>query len=317
MSSVDSRMSWLIIAFLSLMVCLRSTAAQEEEEPKGPPEPEDITLTTGDGVVLKCTYYPGTLGKEAIPYVLVHGWEGRRTEFHELALALQKPGHAVIVPDLRGHGSSTTQKTKFGDERQIDPNRIKDVGAAVVEDLRTVKRFLIEKNNAAQLNIEMLCGVGSEFGALAVMNWAVWDWSRPQLPAYKIGRDIKAMVLISPPQTFKGVSGQLAIKHPIVGRLLSTMIIVGNQDGGRTYSDAKRLYSSLKRLHAPIDSNDRKEQLEKQDLFYVELETSLQGNKLLIGQQADIIRNIMGFSQLRLINQKDDLKWTERLDLQN
>ena len=36
---------------------------------------------------------------------MLHGWKGNRTEYADLASFLQtQHGHAVLVPDLRGHG---------------------------------------------------------------------------------------------------------------------------------------------------------------------------------------------------------------------
>ena len=77
------------------------------------PQPEDITLTTEDGVKLAVTYYAGTKGKDSIPVILLHGYgflESRK-DYAGLAPYLQDElGCAVIVPDLRGHGDSTSRQ---------------------------------------------------------------------------------------------------------------------------------------------------------------------------------------------------------------
>ena len=96
------------ILFLTLAVSgIQNVHAQDDEENKLPPA-EDITLTTKDGVVLHCSWYPGVNEKETVPIILLHGWEEDRHVYKDYALFLQqKHGHAVIVPDLRGHGEST------------------------------------------------------------------------------------------------------------------------------------------------------------------------------------------------------------------
>ena len=76
------------------------------------PPPQNVTLrATVDGVPLAATFYPTPLekeaAKEAVPVILLHQFKGSRADYNGLALALQKAGCAVLVPDLRGHGHST------------------------------------------------------------------------------------------------------------------------------------------------------------------------------------------------------------------
>ena len=47
--------------------------------------------------------------------------------------------------------------------------------------MEAIKRFLMTKHNAGELNIDKLCVVGVEFGLVAV-NWAAHDWSWPSWP---------------------------------------------------------------------------------------------------------------------------------------
>src|SRR6185369_3712246 len=89
-----------------------SATAAPTARPKGPKvvEPEDISLDTKDNVTVKATFYAGTLKKEAVPFILIHGLDGQRGDMHSLAVYLQSLGHAAIAPDLRGHGQSKSQK---------------------------------------------------------------------------------------------------------------------------------------------------------------------------------------------------------------
>jgi len=297
-----------LIAVTLLLGTATAALAKDEEEEKIP-EPEDITLKTKDGVMLRCTWYAGTEGKQSVPVICVHGYEGQRGEFDELATYLQNKGHAVICPDLRGHGGSTTQE--LGEEdRELDLKRFRtdDFGDMIRYDMEAVKSFLMKENNKAELNVEMLCVVGSEMGALVAMNWAGLDWSWPQLAGMKQGQDVKALVLISPPASFKGLSTRKPLSHRVVRGELSILIAAGSRDS-RTYADSKRLHTALSRFHPPVP-DDPNEALKKQDLFLVSPDTNLQGTKLLKG--VGLEKQISGFIELRLINREGEFAWTER-----
>jgi len=89
-------------------------AAEKKSAEAEIPAPEDLTLRTDDGLKLAVTYFPGLRGKDSIPVILLHSFKGSGADFAKedgLAPYLQeKLGCAVIVPDLRGHGKSTTVK---------------------------------------------------------------------------------------------------------------------------------------------------------------------------------------------------------------
>ncbi len=60
------------------------------------------------------------------------------------------------------------------------------------QDLEACKSFLMDKNNAGELNINKLCVVGVEMGAVVAVDWAAWDWHWPRLATGKQGQDVKA-----------------------------------------------------------------------------------------------------------------------------
>ena len=280
------------------------------------PPPETLNLETNDGVALRCTYYPGGFvlnpktkdvtrisGKEVVPIIMLHGWEGQRREFDFTAVLLQRLGHAVVVPDLRGHGESTSAR--------IGPRTVKlerdrmgrvDLENMVLLDVEAVKRFLIDKNNASELNIELLCVVGAELGATVALNWAVLDWNQPQLPAFKRGRDVKALVLLSPPASFKGLNANAALKHPIIQSALSVMIVVGKDDR-EGYREAKSIHTRLEKARERLPT-DPKERQKRQDLFFIEPATSLSGTKLLTPRGLSVNQDLVTFLQLRLVSKK-------------
>ena len=196
----------------------RTEKDKEEEIPK----PEDLVLQTGDGLELTLTYYRGTKGKQTIPVVLLHVWKQSRNDYKDLAPALQALGYAVIVPDLRGHGESTRLKGARKDETlkaaTMPPAQFT---AMVTHDMKAVKNFLWERNNAGELNIDKLCVVGAEMGASVALNFALadaleQDSNRVLRPDYKLGRFVKALVLISPEHSFRGlpIRAASAQRHP-------------------------------------------------------------------------------------------------------
>ena len=125
------------------------------------------------------TYYPGPEKKTTVPLILVHDWKGSRTDLHSLAMFLQQSyGHTVIVPDLRGHGTSVRQR---GSGRTDRPRQDEQVGLeSMVLDVEAAKTYLLQRNNEEKLNIEQLGVLGVGFGATLALNWTVQDWQRPQ-----------------------------------------------------------------------------------------------------------------------------------------
>ena len=306
-----------VVFACSLVIMLSLVSAAAGDEDQDLPGPEKQRLKTTDGVVLVCDYYPGSNGKETVPILMVHGWEGVRGEFEKLATTLQRDfGHAVIVPDLRGHGDSVRYRKPNGEEGVIDPKRMNPralLDGMYQFDLERVKKFLVRKNNEEELNIDLLCIVGAQMGAIVGMNWAVLDWSWPALTGIKQGQDVKAFVLVSPIQTFKGIKMQPALMHPNV-RKLSTMILVGNKDR-KGLKQARQLNSSMKRFHLPVPG-DSEEKTGTKSLFLVDFRTSLKGTKLL---DAPVSKKKFGphdwiasFIQLRLQNKQDEYPWRER-----
>ena len=165
----------------------------------GASPPEDVELSTADNVRLKATFFPGTKGKETVPVVLLHPWKGGREDCQPLAAYLQAKGHAVLVPDLRGHGESTWKAN------YPQPLRAADVTPAALNaivhgDMEALKLFLLQRHNHGELNVERLCVVGIEWGGWIAITWTAADWSWPTLGRgeYKQGQDVRGVVLVSP-----------------------------------------------------------------------------------------------------------------------
>jgi len=282
-------------------------AAKRRSSDEELPQPVDITgseLTTRDGVALKATFFPGSKGKDSVPVILLHSWKGSRKEYVTLAMALWQAGHAVLVPDLRGHGQSIEQA---GSPNPLSATRFgkNDFAMMVEYDMETLKSFLVKKNNAGELNLEKLCLVGAEMGATVAMNWALLDWSWPQYPGIKQGQHVKALVLLSPERNFKGLGMQEAVKNPLMNQYVSIYIMVGNEDP-KLFSQAEGIHSSLIRLHPePVEGQEKRDKT----LFFKGFDTKAQGTKLFSVRGLGIEQRILAFIDLRLVNK--DYPWAE------
>ncbi len=282
---------------------------------------KDLVRRTRDGLQLALTYYPGAVGdeidegkgKQAIPIVLLHGLKQGRNEYKDLARALQKSGYAVIVPDLRGHGESIRRVGYSRDDTleaaKLTPNQF---GLMVTQDMRAVKDFLWEKNNAGELNIDKLCIVGAEMGASVALNFTLadtMDQERNQVPRadYKVGCFVKALVLISPELSFRGLPTRKAAIDPHVQRDIAVMIVAGRQDA-KAQSEAKRLYGIFARSHPEPVGDDK---LDRQTLIWNDLDTKLQGTRLL-DPKFNLASVIADFIQRRLVKSDAAKNWTWR-----
>ena len=292
----------LVLAWMATSGLLASGALADDTDEDKPIEPKDVTIKTRDDVSLAATYYASKLGKDAIPVILLHGAGGRRGDFKSLALRLQEAGHAVIAPDLRGHGNSSN--TRAGD-RAGSPRR-DDLVAMVNQDVEAVKNYLIERNNEGELNIEKLCLVGLDMGSVVALNFAARDWSWPPLATGKQGQDVKAVVLISPAWSYRGVRINEAVAHPAVRSELSAIIIVG-RGGSSEAAGARRLHKSLQRYRT---TPPPEELAEKQTLWLRTLPTTLQGSRLLNEERMGVQEMIEKFIEVRLGGA--NIRWQER-----
>lgn len=250
-------------------------------------KPKIEELKTDDGVDLSITYYPSEARKDACPVVLLADWKDSRSVFDSLAKRLQsytpkegekKKSFAVVTVDLRGHGDSTKQKVR--DEYvEIDAAKIdrRDLEAMVRYDMEAVWRFLRDKNDDGQLNLNALSVVGAGMGASVAVNWAAADWSKPRLQVGKQGQDVKALVLISPEWKYKGLTMLKALRMPAVREQLAVCMMYGKLDKSHD-ADVKRIHKQLERFHPkPKDAKPD----DPHDLLVLPASAKLQGTKLL------------------------------------
>lgn len=348
--------TFLSAIFLAFTSCvLAATAAQAaatEDDADEVPPPEPLLLKTFDGLRLAATFYPGPEGKEdgkeTVPIVLLHmqkrnDKEHTGNDYAEFATILQKQGHAVLVPDLRGHGQSTkktvTSRTGALINETLDASNMSrnEFSNMVRFDMPRLKSFLVEKNNAGELNIERLCVIGAEMGASVALHWARSDWGLPPKGNKKQGQDIKLLVLISPEWNTPGltIGGAMAGRAPRImvwdkqlkrvfkdpdaidfrqpveldfRREVSVMIAVG-KERSKSVSSAARLHRMFKTYHADLSSETPPAE---KDLLYGTLKTSLQGSKMLGVKALDLERDILWFIENRAA--KRPFRWAERTD---
>lgn len=280
-------------------------AGAKSDEPEIP-EPEELSLETNDGATLKCQYYPGTLKDKAIPVVMLHGWEGNRNEMHSLALLVQARGHAVLAPDLRGHGASKKMKTPDGKTRTLEPASMqaKDV-LAMERDVEAIKRFLLARNNEKKLNIEMLTLLAADVSCITAMNWSMKDWAAPRVPGFKQGQDVKGLILLSPVQTFKGATMQASLRSLASIPDVSFLVIAGRQDS-KSMSEFRRIETTLSGIRSKAAGDEDK------SLYFYDLETSLRGVKLLKERELRVPEMVLKFLEIRLSEREGQFGWRDR-----
>ncbi len=294
--------SWAAAAFPNVAM---AQAAKGKDKPIAP---EDVKLESRDGWSIHATYYAGKLKKQAVPFIMLHGWEGQRSDYDDLALYMQSLGHAVICPDLRGHGQSNTRPGATAKAIESPDDLTNNEVKATFHDVEACKKFLRGKNNAGELNIEMLTVIGADYSCITALQWSAADWSVRNLPSYKQGEDVKLVILLTPWQSYKGNTLNEVLTHPAVKNRLGIVLIAGRQDS-KGYADAKKLNTRLENFRPEMKKDEVKN--EDRTLFLFELDTNLSGTKLL-NEALKVKFGIANVVKFRLTDKQEDFAWTER-----
>lgn len=299
------------------MTSLAPSALGQDEEI---PEPEAITLETKDGLLLRCTWYAGTAEKKSVPIIMIHGWDGEKEDLAHLALEMQKLGHSVIVPDMRGHGGSVTYR---GIDEEIDREKMNKAGIAQMTlDIEACKKFLMEKNDEGKLNIDMLSVVATRELCIVAAEWALADWSFPDLGGRRQGRDVKALVFLSPERRFKGLTLVNALRNPLFtgrGAVPFSLVVAAGDDDQSARREARTIHSALEKTRPELDLDGKTDEernriiTEKQDLFLWTFDVEYQGTDLVHAQAPlGLPRNIGNFLYYRLVAKEADYPWQVR-----
>lgn len=288
-------------------------AAADAQAPKEPPKPVGVSVTTADGVEIAAVYYASKKGKEAIPVLLLHEYGGSGADFKGLAEFLQ--GHpkfdfAVLVPDLRGHGGSTTTKSGRELEYKKMPNKAFHGIYTKGGDIDACKGFLMKENNQEKLNIDKLCLVGAGLGATLAMNWAVEDWRWPPIGGVKQGQDVKGIIMLSPPFNERSVNVNTALRFLAGQKELAIYIAVG--DSGKAPDDAKKIHKAIDVARGGTEGEELKKGLLLHAFDGTKglKKTIRQGSQLLLAADLQVPDRIAAFIGAT-VGQKT-LPWKER-----
>jgi pimeloyl-ACP methyl ester carboxylesterase len=290
---------WSVFAFV--IVAFASQRSWSQQAGKR------IELETNDGVRLVCRYYASPHGESAVPVILLHEWKGQGNDLLSLGTFLNGKTagrHAVIVPDLRGHGDSTARIGPDGAELpgKLDSSKMRksEFDKIVRQDLEAVKRFLISEHNQRKLNIDMLCVGGADMGALAALHWTANDWNWPTLSGgRRQGQDVKALILVSPPLGFKGISANAPLGHEAIRDKVAIQILYGKT--GKPAAAARRIHSTLGRANRDGAGYD-----------FRAFETSLQGTALFTEKQLNVAGFIASFIKKHVVDHKESMPWKPR-----
>lgn len=112
---------------IGLLVASRLSAPDPEPVPPAPAslDAREVRFESPDGIGLRAWWSPN--GNASRAAVLVHGWNGNRTDAHipETARIYRRAGYAVLMPDLRDHGESG------GERRTLGYREVRDVRGAL------------------------------------------------------------------------------------------------------------------------------------------------------------------------------------------
>jgi len=106
---------------VSLFVVLRFTAPNRQPPERTPAdvglEYREVSFESTDGVPLAAWWVsPTEEGSSRAAAVLVHGWEGDKSDLHivETAQVYAHAGYGVLMLDLRGNGGSSPERRTLG-----------------------------------------------------------------------------------------------------------------------------------------------------------------------------------------------------------
>tara|TARA_R110002095_G_scaffold150422_1_gene130029 strand:+ start:117661 stop:118566 length:906 start_codon:yes stop_codon:yes gene_type:complete len=204
----------------------------QSKDTKGPPKPQEITLSSLGGWPISITYYESSNAADSPVVVLLHGKAGnKRVWDQKFASVLQQNGFAVVSVDLRKHGKSQAPAASAGGSKNQKPSSKQRLSSldykAMVVDMETVWRFLFKEHQQKHLNMQKTAIVASDISVPVALNYALIDWSkRPYDDAPVLlaktpkGQTIRAMILISPESSVPGLSASrpiVQLKQPLFG----------------------------------------------------------------------------------------------------
>jgi uncharacterized protein len=163
----------------------------------------ETNLITDDGFKISYDYhYVSDKG-----VILIHMMNQNKNDMKNLADFLNKNGYSTISIDLRGHGKS---QGKWQDFSEKDFQNMK-------YDLKAAKNFLVQKD------INKISIIGASIGANLALN-------------YSTSSDIRRIVLLSPGESYHGITTLNAIK-----KYNGAVLLISAKDDSESYSTTEQL----------------------------------------------------------------------------
>lgn len=285
------------------------------------PEPEIVEVTSKlpgtEGINLSCTLFLSANSespeeaKMIAPMILVHDLGGSKSDLAPLARHLQSAGHTVLVPDLRGHGRSTTiaNQTETIDYSEFRKSDFATIG----EDLDACKRYLMQYNNEGKLNINMLGVLAVGDMCPIVTGWVLYDWSFANRGRLKQGKDVQSLTLVSPKRKFKTFSMSQMMTSPLLSGKgnwhIPTLVIWGGES--KSAKETKAVYKAMSKHRPPSEAAMSADRWAEQDLYQLDLPVAAEGAELLRPNEA-LYNFITTFNQQKVLLRASQLPWQSR-----
>lgn len=289
------------------------------------PDPENLELQTKDGFTIACTYLGAPFSEEieegrksVMPFIVIHDWGQTRRQTFQFARFLQSQGHAVIVPDLRGHGRSTKIEGRDKPMEYDSMNRMQK--SSVINDIEACKKYLVQRNNEAALNIDLLTVIAVGEMCPVAAQWTVTDWSYPKVNSsgIKQAQDVKGLVLISPRRKFADYSLVPIMRNGLFssgrGNELPLMLVWG-EDDKEAGKEAKSLFKLLDKARPDVpELGTAEERLAAKTLFNGEIkDKDFSGNDLIARQSVKGLWNYIGNTMSAKVKlNAEKYVWTNR-----
>jgi pimeloyl-ACP methyl ester carboxylesterase len=304
--------------------------AAQKKDAEGGMAAEPHTLETDDGLNLKIKYYRSAAEKDAAVVVLLHMKDQNKRVWEPdngFAKTLQARGFAVITVDLRYHGESKVGgAAPAGNANQGKPKGKKDAGMAlkvgdfqamVALDMEAVKKFIFDEHQAGRLNMNKMGIIGPEMGASIAVAYTNLDWDKEPyedgLPGYETprGQDVRALILISPEETFHGSGIKMAQQMPRIrdNKQISVFICSGNDP--KDEAQAKKIFDMV---NPPVTADKKKDRLNEDRMFQKAFPARLTGTNLL-DKGLDIEKLMVNFLEKHL--KSVDSTWRDRESKRN
>lgn len=262
--------SAVILVCLGVLLAPRVALAQAK--------PQEISFETADKVELKGTFFAGG-GKNASAVILLHELGGDRSKggWEALGKKLSADGFSVLAFDFRAHGESTTVDPKYfwnypTNARTFRPNKTRDkISLAdllknqkfylpmLVNDIIAAKKYMDQRNDAADCNTSNTIVVGAKEGAALGAIWMRGEMGRrrmipnafnPMFPPQPDpkgrmeGEDIRSAIWLSIPEKLGADSMATILKFPVIRDKVPMAFFYGEKDDVHAKA-AQNIYNAM------------------------------------------------------------------------